>query len=349
MLMKAKAWLFHQIGGPEVLELGEHDLGPPGPGEALVRIRAVGLNRADLLYLAGRYFGPPPSPSYLGQEAVGEIVDLGPAVEGESAVGAHPLRVGMRVGLMAGRLDYTAMGTYRSAGIFGQRALLPLPDDYTFAEAAGLWVAAMTAVGGLRVGGLRPDGPTGKRVLVTAASSGVGVITLQAARAMGAETFASTTSPDKARQLEELADHVIVTRSAEELVEAVRQLTDDEGVDIAFDPVGFAYAQALMETAATDGQVVFYGLLAGTEAPFDMRNLILKDLGVHGYTVYRLQRDPELLEEIVATVMTLADGGGIRPLIAAEYRFEEAPEALAAMARNEHIGKIVLTVNRSTS
>jgi NADPH:quinone reductase-like Zn-dependent oxidoreductase len=344
MTTTARAWRFAGVGGPELLKLEEHELKAPGPGEALVRVRAIGLNRADLLYIAGRYFGPPPSPSYLGQEAVGEILELGPKVEGERANGGLDLRAGERVGLLVGRVDYGSMGTYRTAGIYPQNALLPLPESFSFAQGASFWLVTLTAIGGLRAGGLTPTSDPGKRVLVTAASSGVGVITLQIARAMGAETFAVTTSPAKAERLETLADHVIVATNPEVLVEEVEHLTGGEGVDLAFDPVGFDYAQALMRTAAVDGHVVVYGLLSGMEAPLDLRTMIFKDLGVHGYTVHRLLRAPGLLESAIETALELADEGRLRPLIAAEYGFEEAPDALAAMERNQHLGKIVLTV-----
>ena len=245
---------------------------------------------------------------------------------------------------MVGRVDFSTMGTYRRAGIYPQNALLPLPDRLSWVEGAGFWLATLTAVGGLRAGGLTPDSPPGRRVMVTAASSGVGVITLQAARAMAAETFAVTTSPGKAGRLEELADHVVVAPNAGVMAETVKERTDGAGVDLAFDPVGFDYAQALMETAAVDGQVVVYGLLAGSEAPLDLRTMIFKDLGLHGFTVYRLQRNFQALAEVVSTALNFAEEGSIRPLIADQYTFEEAPEALAAMARNEHLGKIVLTV-----
>lgn len=344
MGMMARAWRFEGTGGPELLRLEEHELAPPGPGEALVRVRAIGLNRADLLYLAGRYFGPPPSPSFVGQEAVGEVVELGLELSDEPAVGGFRPEIGARVGLLVGRVDYSAMGTYRTSGVYPQSALLPLPESLSFSEGAGFWLVTLTAIGGLRAGGLTADAKPGRRVLVTAASSGVGVATLQTARAMGAETFAVTTSPEKEKRLEALADHVIVARDPERLAEEVERLTDGRGVDLAFDPVGFDYSRALMRSAAVDGQVVVYGLLSGTEAPLDLRTMIFKDLGVQGFTVHRLLRHTGLLEEAVATVLELAERGAIRPLIAAEYGFEEAPEALAAMARNEHIGKIVLGV-----
>lgn len=345
MKERARAWRFERTGGPEVLELAEQELTAPGPGEALVRLSAIGLNRADLMHLAGRYFAPPPSPSFLGQEAVGEILALGPRVEGQEPVAGLRPEVGMPVGLMVGRIDFCAMGTYRTAGVFPQRALLPQPSSYTASEAAAYWVAAMTVVGGFAAGGLGGAPAPGKRVLVTAASSGVGVMALQIARALGTEAIAATTSSAKTEALAGLADHVLVVRSPADLATAVKSLTGGSGVDLAFDPVGGAYADGLLEAAAADGQVVFYGTLTGADAPLDLRKLILKDLGVHGYTVYRLQRDPARLEAVVEACLELAETGKVRPLVAARYPFEEAPAALAALARNEHLGKIVLEVD----
>jgi len=343
-MTKTRVWQFEGTGGPDLLHLTNHELAPPGPGEALVRIETIGLNRADLLYLAGYYFGPPPNPSFIGQEAVGEIVELGPAYEGETPAGGYEPVVGDRVGLLVGRVDYGGMGTYRTAAVYPQNSLLPLPRNLSVVEGAGFWLATLTAMGGLRAGKICPETAPGKKVLVTAASSGVGVMTLQIARAMGATTLAATTSAEKADRIGDIADDVIVVSGADSLIECVAEITGGSGVDLAFDPVGFDYAQALMATAAVDGQVVVYGLLAGTEAPLDLRSMIFKDLGVHGYTVHRLLRDPKGLDEVISAAVELAESGKLRPLIAGEYPFEEAPAALEAMARNEHFGKIVLEV-----
>ena len=345
MTMTTRAWQFVETGGPEKLALVEHELSPPGPGEALVRVRAIGLNRADLLELAGRYYGPPPSPSFIGQEGVGVIAQLGPTKEGQTPDGGFTFGVGDRVGLMVGRIDHRGTGTYRTSGVYPQTALLPLPEPLSFAEGAGLWLTALTAVAGLDAGHVTRETAKGRKVLVTAASSGVGVMTLQVARGMGAVTVAATTSPHKAARLEELADHVVVAQNPDALVDGVNAASGGAGVDCAFDPVGFDYAQALLQTAAQDGHVVVYGLLAGTEAPLDYRTMIFKDLGLHGFTVHRIQRDPALRERVMSTILGLVESGDLRPLIASRYPFEEAPRALEAMASNQHVGKIVLEVN----
>ena len=189
MTTKTRAWQFRATGGPEQLELVNHELSPPGPGEALVRFEAIGLNRADLLELAGLYFGPPPSPSFLGQEAVGIITELGPAIEGEAPAGGYEPAIGDRVGLMVGRIDHRGMGSYRTAGVYPRRTLLPVPESFSAGEGAGFFLATLTAVAGLNVGHLTPASADGMRVLVTASSSGVGVVALQAARSMGAVTL----------------------------------------------------------------------------------------------------------------------------------------------------------------
>ncbi|MEE4271740.1 MAG: zinc-binding dehydrogenase [Thermoanaerobaculales bacterium] len=343
MTTKAKAWQFRETGGPEKLEVIEHELPDPGPGEALVRFEAIGPIRADLLELAGVYFGPPPSPSFLGQEAVGVIESLGPEVVGSEPV-VGPLAVGDRVGLMVGRIDHRGMGTYRTAGIYPRSTLLPLPENLSFAEGAGLWLNTLTALTGLDAGHVTPETGDGKTVLITAASSGVGVVALQAARALGATTVASTTSQAKAERLGELADHVVVAPDPDALVEGVSAVTDGRGVDLAFDPVGYDYAPALMKIAAQDGHVVVYGLLSGTAAPLDLHTMIFKDVGLHGFTVHRIQRDPELLERMIGVTLDLVESHKLKPVVAATYGFDEAPAALVALSRNEHFGKIVVAI-----
>jgi NADPH:quinone reductase-like Zn-dependent oxidoreductase len=248
---------------------------------------------------------------------------------------------------MVGRIDHRGMGTYRTAGIYPQRTLLPLPDELSFSEGAGLWLNTLTALAGLDAGRVTPENADGATVLITAASSGVGVVALQAARALGATTIASTTSEGKADRLGELADHVVVAPSPEALVEGVSVATQGRGVDLAFDPVGYDYAAALLQTAAQDGHVVVYGLLAGTTATLDLHTMLFKDLGVHGFTVHRLQRDPELLDRMVGLTLHLVERGGLRPIVAETHPFEDAPRALEALASNQHLGKIVVEVGES--
>lgn len=342
--LTARCWKFDETGGPEVLHLASESLEEPGPGQALVRLRTIGLNRSDLMHLAGRYFGTPPRGSCLGQEGVGEIVALGPP-GGARPIVDLPLVPGTRVGFLVGRLDFVRTGTYRDYGVYPVAALLPVPDRLDDAAAAGLWIAALTAAGALRATGIDLERGSKRSVLITAASSGVGLVALQLARAAGCPTIAVTTHGNKAAALAPLADHVVVSPSPAGLPDAVRQVSGLEHVDVSIDPVGPANVAALTDLAATDGHVLYYGLLGYQEIPFDMRSLILKDMAIHGYTVHRLLREPGAAEAVVHQVMQLAESGAVAPAVAATHPFTEAQNALREMAENAHVGKLVLEVN----
>ena len=119
-------------------------------------------------------------------------------------------------------------------------------------------------------------------------------------------------------------------------------MTGDKGFDIAFDAVGHANVAALFEGAAVDARILHYGFMAGTESSMNLVALMRKDLDIHGYTIYRTLRHPEQLKAVTDDAMDLGRRGLLRPLIAREFPFTEAREALTAMASNQHLGKLVL-------
>ena len=346
--LTSKAWIFDQLGGPGDLVQRDEELGELAPGEVRLRIKCAGLNRSDLMWMAGRYIMPPQFPgAHVGQEAVGEIVELGPPSDDAKPPAGFEPQVGDRVGLLVGRVDFQGMGTYRDVGTYPQAALLPVPDNLSDEQGAALWVAALTAIGGWHAAGVDASNASGRTALVTAASSGVGVVALQVARAWGARTIAVTTSDDKAEALRQHADEVIVSTkhdgSGDGFAAAVLDATDGQGFDAAFDPVGFANASALSESAGTGAQIVFYGIMAGTQADLDLVSMLRKNLGLHGYTVYRLFGIPGALDAAINATVSLCDSGALEPVVAASYSLDHAPRALEALAENQHLGKIVLT------
>jgi len=340
--MNTNAWSFEKVGGPEVLELGAHELKNPGPGEVLVKIRATGLNRSDLAYMAGRYLTKPEGRCFLGQEGLGELVAYGGGQASPSAVAGFEPKVGDRVALLAGRVDYKNMGTYRSLGVYPANALVPVPEEFSDAEGAAFWVGALTMVGAAHVVGLRPGLGRGKYVVVTAASSAMGVAGLQIARAWGAHAIAVTTSPAKADSLRPLADEVVVAPRPEDIAPGIRKVTAEKGFDVAFDPVGHANVAPLFEAAGVEAHILHYGLMAGADSQMNLVALMRKDIDVHGYTIYRNLRHPETLKAVVDDAMDLGRRGLLRPIVSREFAFEEAREALVAMASNQHLGKLVI-------
>jgi NADPH:quinone reductase-like Zn-dependent oxidoreductase len=340
--VNTNAWSFDRIGGPEVLELGSHEVRSPEPGEVLVKIRAIGLNRSDLLYMAGRYLTRPEGRCFLGQEGLGELVSYGGGQVSASAVAGFEPKVGDRVAVLAGRVDYKNMGTYRGHGVYPASALAPIPESFSDPEGAAFWVGALTMVGAAHVVGLQPGLGRGKNVVVTAASSAMGVAGLQIARARGARAIAVTTSKSKVDALRPLADEIVVAPGPEDIAPGIMKVTAGQGFDIAFDPVGHANVAALFEGAAVEAHILHYGMMAGVDSQMNLVALMRKDIDIHGYTIYRNLRHPERLKSVVDDAMDLGRRGLLRPIVSKEFAFEEAREALVAMASNQHLGKLVI-------
>ena len=135
---------------------------------------------------------------------------------------------------------------------------------------------------------------------------------------------------------------MLLAREPSDLAPRIAEATSGDGFDVAFDPVGYAYAEPLFEAAATGGRIVFYGVMSWAEAALDLSALLRKDLGVHGFTVYRLLRDRRALDRAVEETLKLADQHGWRPLVAASHPFDAAPAALSQLGENRHLGKIVV-------
>lgn len=336
------AWQFDAYASPgSALVWREQALAAPAAGQALVRLRAIGMNRSEFNYVQGRYMPARSFPSCIGQEAVGEIVALGePRAGSTGGASGALLEVGARVALLPGRVDICGMGVYRDIGVYDQAALVPVPEDYSDAEGAGLWMGVLTMGGALELAGITPETAQGKRVLVTAASSSMGVAALKLARAWGAMTIATSRSAEKVAQLEELADHAFVATDSENLAAGVAAATQDKGFDAALDPVGAAFFPGMVQAAAIGASIVSYELITGQDTPLPIAKVMIKDLTLRGYTIFRPLRDPALLDRVLGWGIKYA--ADIRPIIAGSRPLAEAPQALEDMGRAEHFGKLVL-------
>jgi NADPH:quinone reductase-like Zn-dependent oxidoreductase len=340
--MKSNSWQFDAHGAPgEVLSWREQELPEPGPGQAWVKINAIGINLADLNYVLGQHFPAGKFPSRLGGEAVGEIIALGPPGKSEFEPVNHlKLQVGARVGTLSGRIDRIAMGVYRDIGLYDQGSLAPVPDSYSDEEAAALWIAMITMGGAMEMGGFTAATGAGKHVLVTAGGSGMGGLALKLARHWGAKTIATTRKADKADRLGKLADHVIVCSDSASLVEGVQQATDGQGVDLVLDPVGASFYPGLLAAVARGGDIVSYECITGTQANISIMEMMMKDVSFHGFTTFRPFNNPALLNRLIE--IGLENAQALRPSVYKTFDLSASPEALAAIGRSEHIGKMVI-------
>ena len=284
--MKSNSWQFDTHGAPgEVLYWREQELPEPGPGQAWVKINAIGINRADLNYVLGEHFPAGKFPSCLGGEAVGEVVALGPrANSGPAPVNRLNLEIGARVGTFSGRTNCLAMGVYRDIGLYDHVGLAPVPESYSDQEGAALWTAMITMGGAMEMGGLTAATGAGKQVLITAGGSGMGGLALKLARHWGATTIATTRKAEKADGLGKLADHVIVCSDSDGLVEGVQQATNGRGVDLVLDPVGATFYPGLLSAVARGGDIVSYECITGTQAGISIMEMMMKDVSFHGFT-----------------------------------------------------------------
>jgi len=323
---------FHATGDADVLKVEDLPLLEPGDGEVRLRVEAIGLNRAEVMYRRGQYLETPELPSRIGYEAAGTIDAVGPGVSG--------LQVGDRVST----IPSFSMGKY---GVYGESAIVPAyaaatyPENLTAVEGAAIWMQYLTAFGALIEYGHTNAQDT---VLITAASSSVGLAAIQITKAAGALAIATTRGAEKKPFLLDAgADHVIVTDD-EDLTERVMAITSGAGASIVFDPVAGPLLEMLAAAAAPGATIFEYGALAPAPTPFPLFTALAKGLTVRGYTLFEIVKDPEMLARGKRFIHESLQSGKLKPLIDRTFTLDAIAEAHRYMESNRQKGKIVVTV-----
>jgi NADPH:quinone reductase-like Zn-dependent oxidoreductase len=323
---------FHKLGGPEVLKIEDVPSKKPSKGEVILRVRAIGLNRAESMFMHGYYLEPTQLPATLGYEASGIVTAVGANVD--------PSWLNKRVST----IPAFSMNQY---GVLGTEVIVPVhalaeyPSHLTPIEATSIWMQYMTAYGALVEFGRVKKG---EFILITAASSSAGLAAIQIAKVEGAISIATTRTGAKRDELLALgAAHVIVT-GEEDLVARVNDITGGVGARIIFDPIAGPLLDKLAEAAATGATIFEYGLLSGAQTPFPVVPAMQKVLSIRGYWLAEIVTNPERLGRARSYVYDRIKTGQFKPKIAKIFRFEDVVEAYQYMESNEQIGKIVLTV-----
>jgi NADPH2:quinone reductase len=330
---RMRAVLMEDMGGPEVLRLGEAPAPRPGEGQVLLRIAATSVNRADLQQRAGNYPPPPGESEILGLEASGLIEGVGEGVTG--------WQVGDRVMTLLGG------GGYAEDAIAPASTLMPVPESLDLVEAASITEVFVTAwLNIFREAGLKP----GETLLVHGGASGVGTAAIQLAKALGPSPMIVTVgSEDKARACRDLgADHAILYKQ-EDFSRRVLELTEKRGANVILDHIGAFYLESNLACLALYGRLVIIGLLGGAKAELNIGRLMVKRQRIVG-SVLRARPIPEKAEitrEFRARVLPLFESGRLRPVIDRVLPLEEARQAHELMAANANTGKLVLQVDPS--
>lgn len=328
---------FSKLGGPEVLTFANRETPPPGPGEVQIAMKAAGLNRAELLFIAGQYLVDPELPSGLGFEGAGEVIAVG--------AGVARFQRGDRVAITPA-FKQNAYGVLGAIVNMPETALEPIKGDVGYPEAAAFWMAFGTAYGLLvQSGGLKKD--AGQTVVMNAASSSVGTAAFQIINAHGGTSIATTRTAEKVQGLREAgADHVVVT-DHEDLIARIMEITDGRGFDIALDAVAGEAGETLANAAGFEATMVVYGLLSGTPSMTPFYPMVSKGLRVTGFHLAWLMLDhPERRKIAVDHLNEGLSAGIYKPVIDQTFGFEELEDAYRYMASNAQLGKIVVEISK---
>ncbi len=319
-----RAWKLRELGQPATLEQGAQPV--PGPGEALVRVCAAGLNFADLLMAEGRYQDRPALPFTPGLELAGRVEALGPGTAGPapgSRVAAH-----------------VAGGAFADYAVVPVARLLALPDEMPMTTAAGFQVGygtahlALTHAARLRAG---------ETLFVTGAAGGAGLTAVEVGRDLGARVIAQVRGPEKAALVRAAGAEAVIDSGEPDLKAALRALG---GVDVVYDTVGGPGFDAALRATRPGGRLLAIGFAGGEVPKVALNHLLVRNVSVIGFWWGGyLGFAPEVLTASLAALIGRWQAGALRPHISQILPFEALPEGLAMIRDRKATGKIVLRID----
>lgn len=328
---------FNELGGPEVLKIEDESARAPGAGEVQLEVRAIGLNRAEAMFRRGQYFEQPSFPSRIGYEVSGVVRAVGPDVTSCKAGDAVSTVPGYAQG---------QYGSYAEIAVVPASSIVMKPSALSFEQAASVWMQYLTAYGALvDIAGLT----NGDAVVISAASSSVGLAAIQIARHVGAIPIATTRTSAKRAALLAAGAAAAVATDEDDVAAAIKAASGGDGARVVFDPVGGPLVGKLASGMGRGAQgrpaLLFqYGGLSGEATPFPTMDAFRTGLSMRAYTLMEINADPERLARGKAFVLAGLASGALTPRIARTFPLDQIVEAHRFMESNEQIGKIVVTV-----
>lgn len=319
-----RAIIVSEPGGVDALQVGEAPDPTPQPGEALVRVRAAGVNRADLLQRQGHYPPPPGVTDIIGLECSGVVESV--------PVEAAPWAAGDEVAaLLAG-------GGYAELVAVPVGQLAPVPPGVSLVDAAGVMEVAATVWSNVvMTAGLKP----GQRLLVHGGSSGIGTMAIQIATALGAEVVVTVGTDDKASFCRDLGAAQTINYREQEFADVLAG-----SVDVVLDTIGAKYLPGNLKALRRGGRVVTIGLQGGVKGELNLGALLAKNASV---TATSLRMRPvseksEIVAELIEHVWPMFADGRVRPIVHETLPLAEVRRAHQTLDESTHIGKILLTL-----
>jgi NADPH:quinone reductase len=326
MLMKAV--LCNQYGPPESLTFEELPSPRPGPGEAVVSVKAASVNFPDVLIIQNKYQFKPPLPFSPGSELAGVVKEVG--------AGVTAFKPGDKV------IAFTTYGAFAEEVKTEASRLIALPEGMDFVTGAAFLLTYGTSDHALRDRGALQAGET---LLVLGAAGGVGLAAIEIGAALGARVIACASSDEKLAVCREHGADATINYAAEDLRERVKQLTDGRGVDVIYDAVGGPYTEPAFRSIAWRGRLLVVGFAAGDIPRLPLNLALLKGAAVVGvFWGDFARREPERFAESVRQLGRWYHEGKLRPHVSRTFPLAQAAEALKLMAARQVKGKVVLIV-----
>jgi len=313
-------------GGAQALTPAERPVPDVGPGQILIRVRAAGINRPDILQRKGLYPPPEGASDILGLEVAGEVEAVGP--------GADRWRPGDRVCALLGG------GGYAEYVAVDARHALPVPPGLDFVQAAALPETAFTVFTNVFEDGRLAAGET---LLVHGATSGIGVMAIQAGKAVGAKVIATSRGAEKAEAARALGADLSIDAADGSFLDAVREAG---GADVVLDMVGAAYAEQNLQALKPGGRWVVIAFQSGNLAEVDLARLMRGRLTLTGSTLRARDADEKarLARAVEARLWPWVADGRVRAVVDQVFPLDQAAAAHAHLESGGHTGKVVLSV-----
>jgi NADPH2:quinone reductase len=321
-----KALICSQYGPPENLSV--QDLPDPqlAPGEVLVRVRAAGVNFPDALIVQNLYQFKPTPPFSPGGEAAGEVLAVG--------AGVSRFKAGDKV------IALTIWGGFAEQIVAKQEQLIPMPPGLSFEVAGSLLLTYGTCIHALRDrAGLQP----GQTVLVLGAAGGIGIATIELAKALGARVIAAASSAEKLATCRAKGADEVINYREQNLREEIKRITAGKGVDVVLDPVGGDYAEQALRSMAWRGRYLVVGFTDGQIPRLPLNLVLLKGCAIVGvFWGDFIAREPQAAQTDLQDLVAMLGQGLIKPLISGRYSLQDAPKAILELSQRRAQGKLIV-------
>ena len=322
-----RAMLCHAWGPVESLELGEAPAPVPADGEVVIAVKAVGINYADAIMVAGNYQTKPSRPFSPGLEASGIVAACGS--------GVTRFKPGDRV------MAILAHGGLAELAVAPEAETFAIPERMSFEEAGAFPVAYISSHVALRWQGHLESGET---LLVLGAAGGVGLTAVEIGKAMGARVIAAASTAEKLAAARERGADEAINYATEKLTDRVMALTDGKGADVCFDPVGGALFDAALSSLGWGGRILLIGFVAGVPQ-IPANRLLVKHRAALGSSLrYFRWHAPEKLRRSVEELLQWYGEGKLRPLVTHRLPLEQSVEAIRLLTDRKAHGKVVVLV-----